>query len=63
MALTDKANKYIDEKPWIIAKKKAKRLNYKQFAQWVSSFPRINVLLKTGSSKLAERAEAFYKAN
>ena len=33
--------------------------NYKQFAQWVSSFPCINVLLKPVLPKLAERAEAF----
>ena len=53
MALTDKANKYIDEKaPWVIAKEEGKEAELQAvLLNGYRAFPCINVLLKTGSSK------------
>ena len=53
MALTDKANKYIDEKaPWVIAKEEGKEGRITSgLLNGHRAFPCINVLLKTGSSK------------
>ena len=46
--------------PWIIAKEEGKEAELQAVCSMgIEAFPRINVLLKTGSSKLAERAEAF----
>ncbi len=61
MALTDKANKYIDEKaPWIIAKEEGREQELQQVCSMgIELFRVLMGYLKPVLPKLAERAEAF----
>lgn len=61
MALTDKANKYIDEKaPWVIAKEEGREQELQQVCSMgIELFRVLMGYLKPVLPKLAERAEAF----
>ena len=61
MALTDKANKYIDEKaPWVIAKEEGKEAELQAVCSMgIELFRVLMSYLKPVLPKLAERAEAF----
>ena len=61
MALTDKANKYIDEKaPWVIAKEEGKDSELQAVCSMgIELFRVLMSYLKPVLPKLAERAEAF----
>ena len=61
MALTDKANKYIDEKaPWVIAKKEGKEAELQAVCSMgIELFRVLMAYLKPVLPKLAERAEGF----
>ncbi|URL06133.1 methionine--tRNA ligase [Avibacterium sp. 21-595] len=64
MALTDKANKYIDEKaPWVIAKEEGREQELQQVCSMgIQLFRVLMGYLKPVLPKLAERAEAFLQA-
>ena len=64
MALTDKANKYIDEKaPWVIAKEEGKEPELQAVCSMgIELFRVLMSYLKPVLPKLAERAEAFLQA-
>ena len=61
MALTDKANKYIDEKaPWVIAKEEGKEAELQAVCSMgIELFRVLMAYLKPVLPKLAERAEGF----
>ena len=61
MTLTDKANKYIDEKaPWVIAKKEGKEAELQVVCSMgIELFRVLMAYLKPVLPKLAERAEGF----
>lgn len=61
MALTDKANKYIDEKaPWVIAKEEGREQELQQVCSMgIELFRVLMGYLKPVLPQLAERAEAF----
>ena len=61
MALTDKANKYIDEKaPWVIAKEEGREAELQAVCSMgIELFRVLMSYLKPVLPKLAERAEAF----
>ena len=61
MALTDKANKYIDEKaPWVIAKEEGKEAELQAVCSMgIELFRVLMAYLKPVLPKLAERAEIF----
>ena len=61
MALTDKANKYIDEKaPWVIAKEEGKEAELQAVCSMgIELFRVLMAYLKSVLPKLAERAEGF----
>ena len=61
MTLTDKANKYIDEKaPWVIAKEDGKETELQAVCSMgIELFRVLMSYLKPVLPKLAERAEAF----
>ena len=64
MALTDKANKYIDDKaPWVIAKEEGKDAELQAVCSMgIQLFRVLMGYLKPVLPKLAERAEAFLQA-
>ncbi|URL01484.1 methionine--tRNA ligase [Avibacterium sp. 20-126] len=64
MTLTDKANKYIDEKaPWVIAKEEGREQELQQVCSMgIQLFRVLMGYLKPVLPKLAERAEAFLQA-
>ncbi|EPZ00909.1 methionine--tRNA ligase [Mannheimia haemolytica] len=64
MELTDKANKYIDDKaPWVIAKKEGKEAELQAVCSMgIELFRVLMSYLKPVLPKLAERAEAFLQS-
>ncbi|MCI7354473.1 MAG: methionine--tRNA ligase [[Actinobacillus] rossii] len=64
MALTDKANKYVDDKaPWIIAKEEGRDAELQAVcSQGIQMFRVLMGYLKPVLPKLAERSEAFLQA-
>lgn len=64
MALTDKANKYIDDKaPWVIAKEDGREAELQRVCSMGIQLFRVLIgYLKPVLPKLAERAEAFLQA-
>ncbi|HBO37269.1 MAG TPA: methionine--tRNA ligase [Pasteurellaceae bacterium] len=64
MALTDKANKYVDDKaPWVIAKEEGREQELHQVCSMgIQLFRVLMGYLKPVLPKLAERAEAFLQA-
>ncbi|WP_044470640.1 methionine--tRNA ligase [Mannheimia massilioguelmaensis] len=64
MALTDKANKYVDDKaPWIIAKEEAREQELHEVCSMgIQMFRVLMGYLKPVLPKLAERSEAFLKS-
>lgn len=64
MALTDKANKYVDDKaPWVIAKEEGRDAELQAVcSQGIQMFRVLMGYLKPVLPKLAERSEAFLQA-